>query len=125
MKPSAGPFNISHFAINAHDTERAKNFYKEIFDWTFESWGPPGFFVIDTGEGIHGAIQGVQDEPVPTRVGAFECTVTVEDVDASLAAIAKAGGKIICGRTTIPGVGDIARVEDTEGNLFCIAKYSS
>ena len=120
---SAHPFQISHFAINAHDTERALQFYKSLFGWSFEAWGPPGFYVINAGAGIHGAILGVQDEPVPTRVGAFECTVTVEDVDAMLDAIEKAGGTIVSPKVTIPGVGDIGRALDTEGNVFCVAKY--
>jgi uncharacterized protein len=121
----AKPFNLSHFAINAEDTERALAFYKGVFNWEFTAWGPPNFFLINTGDGIHGALQGVQQDPVPTKVGAYECTVTVEDVDETVAAIVRHGGTIQVPKTTIPGVGDIARVFDTEGNLFCIAKYSS
>ena len=40
--------HIAHFAINADDVDAARRFYGEVFDWTFEPWGPPGFFHIRT-----------------------------------------------------------------------------
>lgn len=123
MSKHAAPFNVSHFSVNAHDVARAAKFYGTLFGWSFEPWGPPGFFLISTGDGIHGALQGVQDEPVPTRVGAFECTLSVDDVDRILAEVEANGGTVQAGKVTIPGVGDIARVVDPEGNVFCIAKY--
>ena len=43
------PNNISHFAIQADDVERARRFYSAVFGWTFEAWGPPGFYRILTG----------------------------------------------------------------------------
>ena len=40
---------------------RARRFYESDFGWSFEPWGPPGFFLIKTGTdqdpGVHGALQ--------------------------------------------------------------------
>jgi uncharacterized protein len=54
---SSPPFQISHFSINADDVDRALNFYSAIFGWKFTAWGPPGFYLIDTGGIVHGALQ--------------------------------------------------------------------
>jgi len=76
------PNTLAHFSINVEDTDRAIAFYRGVFGWTFNAWGPPGFFLIDTG-GIHGSLQRVQTEPFPTLIGNFECTIAVDDVDRS------------------------------------------
>ena len=50
------PDKLQHFAINCDNVERAKQFYETVFDWTFQPWGPPGFF--NTADaGAMGAIQ--------------------------------------------------------------------
>jgi hypothetical protein len=114
--------SIGHFGINVNDTDRAVRFYSEIFGWKVTPWGPPGFYLVDT-PGIGGAIQKRQDDPFPTHIGNFECTITVDDVDRVCGEIVARGGKVTLAKTTIPGVADIARVEDTEGNTFTVARY--
>ena len=39
--------NVDFFAINADDVPRARKFYEKVFGWSFEPWGPPGFYLID------------------------------------------------------------------------------
>lgn len=116
------PNTLAHFSINVEDTDRAIAFYRGVFGWTFNAWGPPGFFMIDTG-GIHGSLQRVQTEPFPTLIGNFECTIAVDDVDRVSALIVEHGGEITLPKVTIPGVADIARVKDCEGNTFSLARY--
>ena len=45
------PNNLSFFAINADDVPRARTFYEAVFGWGFEPWGPPDFYLIETGKG--------------------------------------------------------------------------
>lgn len=118
----AEPNTLAHFAVNVHDPDRAVAFYAGVFGWRFEPWGPPGFFMIDTG-GIRGALQRVQTEPFPTHIGNFECTIAVDDVDRVCALILAHGGEVTLPKVTIPGVADIARVKDCEGNTFSLARY--
>lgn len=122
--PNKAPENsLSHFAINVQNTDRAIDFYRGVFNWKFTPWGPPGFHMIDTGGDVHGSIQTAQSEPFKTHIGNFECTLTVDDVDRVSDLIVAQGGEITLPRVTIPGVADIARCKDTEGNTFSIAKY--
>lgn len=116
------PNTLSHFAINALDTDRAVSFYEAVFGWKFQAWGPPGFSMTEVG-GLHAAIQQKQDEPFPTVIGNFECSIAVDDVDRVTALIVENGGAITLPKVTIPGVCDLARVKDTEGNTFTVARY--
>src|SRR5436309_15569828 len=53
--------NLVFFAIHADDLPRVQRFYEKVFGWKFQAWGPPGFFLIATGDqrdpGVQGALQ--------------------------------------------------------------------
>lgn len=113
---------IKHFAINADDPERARAFYESTFGWSFEAWGPPGFYrAVDDGPVI-GVVQ--KRRPLveqPTQ--GFECTIGVEDLSATVDAAVAAGGRIVMEPTVIEGVGELVFVEDTEGHVVGVMKY--
>lgn len=118
---------LRHFAINADDPARARAFYGEVFGWTFNAWGPPGFWMIDTGARDAGTPMGslqqrrtlVEGE----RMTGFECTIAVPDVRAVERAIPAAGGTILMPRTTIPTVGHLLWFRDSEGNVAGAMQY--
>lgn len=120
--------SVRHFAINADDLPRARRFYERVFGWTFEPWGPPGFFQIVTGESpvrVLGALQQRRELVPGRRATGFECTIAVErDVDAVAADIVTHGGRIVMEKSTIPGVGDLVWFEDPEGNVAGAMRYS-
>jgi predicted enzyme related to lactoylglutathione lyase len=63
-------------------------------------------------------------EVVPgVMLSGFECTISVRDIDATIAAIEKSGGQIIMPKATIPTVGTLVRFKDTEGNVVCAMQY--
>ena len=119
--------HIRHFAINADDVERARAFYQRVFGWTFEAWGPPGFYRIHTGQGagsgMFGALQERRALVEGVRTNAFECTVAVDDVDATAKAVVAQGGRILMDKATIAGVGDLIFFEDPEGNIAGAMQY--
>jgi predicted enzyme related to lactoylglutathione lyase len=117
--------NIAHFDVQADDVARARKFYERVFGWRFSSWGPPDFFLIETGNesdpGIHGAVHG-RPKDGERSVG-FECTISVDDVDAIAKVIEAEGGKITVPKFVIPGVGELIQFKDTEGNVVCAMRY--
>jgi len=118
------PNDVVHFAIHAEDCQRAKAFYESVFGWSFEPWGPPGFWLIETSPGApRGALQQ-RHEPVQGRgmIG-FECTVGVDDVDSIAAAAEVHGGKVTTPPFVIEGVGRLVMLEDTEGNVLGAMRY--
>lgn len=120
------PNNLSHFAINADDLETTRRFYESVLGWTFQPWGPPGFFQIDTSQGdepgVLGALQQRRDLVEQPTVG-FECTFAVEDVDAVAKAVVEHGGEILMPKTTITGVGDLIFFADPAGNPVGAMRY--
>jgi uncharacterized protein len=119
--------NISHFDVPCDDVERAKRFYGEVFGWKFEPWGPPDFYLIETGTaddpGIHGALSKRHDKLSGAGMRGFQCTIAVDDLDASIAKIKQHGGRITLEKMTIPTVGTLVQFDDTEGNSVCVMKY--
>lgn len=114
------PATFRHFAINADDVGRAREFYNAVFDWNFTPWGPPGFFQTrDAGSGLLGALQERQHQSFRTFVPTFG----VDDIRAAMAAIEANGGRIAAQPFLIEGVGEIAYFEDCEGNFCGIAQY--
>lgn len=118
------PAHLRHFSINADDLARARAFYTAVFGWTFESWGPPGFYII---EGLGGTGSGSLQERrelVPgQRIGTFETTFAVDDIAATLAAVTANGGRVLMQPHRIEGVGEIGYFEDTEGNVCGVGQY--
>ena len=109
---------VTHFEIPADDPERAKKFYEKVFDWQIEKWdGPIDYWLIMTGEedkpGIDGGLARREDPAV-----GVENTIDVKDLNASLADVKAHGGEVIRPRMAVPGVGYMAYIKDTEGNVF-------
>ena len=121
------PNHIRHFAIHADQVDRARAFYATVFGWRFEAWGPPNFYLIRTGpdadRGLQGALQERQQSLAGTGMRGFECTIGVDDLDAVVAAIPRAGGSVVSTPFTIEGVGRLAFFEDTEGNRVGAMQY--
>ncbi|MEO0981716.1 MAG: VOC family protein [Pseudomonadota bacterium] len=115
------PNKLAHFAIEADDVDRARAFYEAVFAWRFESWGPPGFYLIHEA-GVHGALQARREPPPEGRKG-FECSIAVDDLKASMTKVEAAGGRVIGPSHTIPGVGELVQFADTEGNEAILIQY--
>ena len=123
------PNNVVYFSIHADDVARARRFYQDVFDWSFSAWGPPNFYLIQTGTeeepGIRGAVQE-RREPVEGRgMTGYECTISVEDVDAIARSIENHGGKVVVPKTVIASVGRVIVFRDTEGNKASAMHYDA
>lgn len=115
---------LRHFAINADDVPRARRFYEAVFGWTFDPWGPPGFYQIkNAAEGVLGALQGRREIAPGVPMRGFEATMGVEDIKATIAAVEAGGGRIVMPPYRIEGVGELIFFEDTEGNLVGAMQY--
>lgn len=121
------PNHVRHFAINADQVERARAFYEAVFDWHFEPWGPPEFYLIRTGpaadRGLQGALQKRQTAVTGAGMRGFECTIGVEHLEATLARATALGAKLLSQPFLIDGVGELAFIEDTEGNRLGVMCY--
>ena len=112
---------VGHFEIHADDPQRAINFYQNVFGWQFNKWdGPQEYWLIKTGESDQPGIDGGMGPP-PTdgqAVNAYVCTVLSSGLDADVTQSLSNGGSIAVPKMAIPGMGWLAYVKDTEGNIF-------
>ena len=115
-----------HFEIHAEDLDRASAFYSAVFGWTFTVYQPGFYSLITTGPdgepGINGGLVKRQGPPPAdgAPVFGYVCTIDTADLDATLKAAIANGGAEALPRHAIPGVGWLAYVKDTEGNILGI-----
>jgi predicted enzyme related to lactoylglutathione lyase len=124
--------NLVHFAIHADDLERARRFYSSVFGWQFHGYGGTdlsSFCKIKNAQGEEpgpiGAMQHRSFSMLQQPVLGFECSIEVDDMDATAEAVQASGGKIVMPKTAIPGVGWVVKFRDTEGNLVCAIRFDS
>lgn len=111
-----------HFEIHADDLDRAQRFYETMFGWTFAGVEGSDYRLIrtGTGPGIDGGMMQRRG-PAPQGgepLGSWVCTVDVDDVDAYIARADASGGSLALPKMAIPGVGWLAYVKDSEGNIL-------
>ncbi|WP_420386565.1 VOC family protein [Roseivirga sp.] len=117
---------LVHFAIYTDDLKRAKGFYSGVFEWDFNAYGPSDFAQIthrDGGEIPIGALQSRQYSPIGEKIIGLEGSISVEDINDTIAKVEAFGGAIVMPKTAIPNVGWICKFKDTEGNLLCAVQY--
>jgi predicted enzyme related to lactoylglutathione lyase len=121
---------VAHFAINAGDVDRALRFYEKVFAWKFQAYGPPGFYMVDEASAkttvpLRGSLQQRRELVPGVAMHGFECTIAVDSIEATSAAIEKHGGKIVMQICTLPGIGRLLFFQDTEGNLAGAMQYDT
>jgi uncharacterized protein len=125
---------VVHFEITYDDQERAKDFYRSVFDWEL--------YDNDMGNGVNyttamtvptddttrlpkepGAINGgftgkSKETPAPV------ITIGVASIDDTLKKVEASGGKVVTPRTPIPDMGAFAYFTDSEGNTMGLFESS-
>jgi uncharacterized protein len=114
---------VVFFEIPASNFTKAKEFYEKVFDWKVELWGDDGAMALTTPVdkdqnpiepgGINGGFYKRKSNHDQPSFG-----VETGDIDRTLAAIAKAGGKVITPKHSIGEWGFMADFADPEGNVI-------
>lgn len=71
-------------------------------------------------QGIDGGLL-IRKGPAPIEgqpVNAYVCTIDVQDIDAYVKKVVKAGGIIVNPKMAVPEIGWLVYCNDTEGNIF-------
>ncbi|MGB3171437.1 MAG: VOC family protein [Rhodococcus sp. (in: high G+C Gram-positive bacteria)] len=108
---------VVHFDVPIDDPGRAGAFYRDVFDWNVEQWGPSAYWMMTTGQeggpGAEGALAPRADNPEGVVV-----YISVEEIDVALDNIKKAGGTPVTAKVPIHNTGWSAHFRDSEGNLI-------
>jgi len=100
------------------DGEAARKFYGGLFGWEFDVKDDGRYSVITyQGRNLGGILDTSKEGAVP-KGGHWLSAMSVPDLDASLSAVSKAGGKQLEAPTDVSGVGRVVTVEDADGAVL-------
>lgn len=105
------PNPICHWELMVNDVEKAKAFYRRVFDWTIEGGPAAGYDFIRTGTEPGG---GMMAKPAAAPMAALNVYFLVEDVDRTLRSAADAGATVVVPKTEIPDVGSFGMFLDPD-----------
>ena len=115
---------VVHFEVPFDDADRARGFYRDVFGWQIQpvpdlsynmvSTGPVSDQGMPTEPGYIGGGMMQRQAPVHTPV----ITLQVDDIDATMVAVAKNGGSAVGEKMTVGEMGFAAYFNDSEGNLM-------
>jgi predicted enzyme related to lactoylglutathione lyase len=116
MKPT-------YFDLSVRDLGAARRFFELALGWRFERFAMPyEYYRILAGApgeaGIDGGIGAVADAPLTSGQPLTQLTVPVPDLDAALARVLEAGGRVVEPRLPIPGIGWYATCAEPGGLMF-------
>jgi predicted enzyme related to lactoylglutathione lyase len=105
---------IDYIELAASDLAAAKRFYAQAFGWTFNDYGPQYAGIRDD----DGEVGGLNAMSKPHRGGPLVILYS-DDLDASVAAVRKAGGEIVKEPYSFPG-GRRFHFTDPSGNELAV-----
>ncbi len=115
---------ITRFEIHATRPAQLIDFYTELLGWSFQKLEFMDYWIITTGSaeeaGMGGGLLPRRGGPPleMQSVNSFICTVEVEGLDALVEKTLVLGGVIALPQMDIPGMGRVAYIKDSDGNLL-------
>jgi len=105
---------LVHFEILVSNTDKAKEFYSNLFDWQITSTGAPDYLLIHTGKEPGGGLMRTG----PDMEKGINIYLQVDDVERYLARAEELGGKVLVPKSEVPEVGWFGLFADPEGNVI-------
>ncbi len=124
--------SVVHFEMPYENRKRVTDFYAKAFGWRMKDLGEEmNRYVVATT--AKSGSDGRPTEPGAINGGFFEkkpdwpaqypsVVIAVDDIGKAMAAVKKAGGKVLGEPMDIPGVGDYVSFMDTEGNRVSLLR---
>jgi len=117
---------VVHFEVPAKNLKRAQSFYRDVFGWQTNEMpmGTGSYTLVTTAPTDEngmlkepGAINGGMVKMAKPFAGPV-ITLQVDDIDESLKAVVKKGGKVVTKKTPMGEFGFYGYFKDSEGNLM-------
>ena len=108
---------VIHAEIRSADPDATRDFFGQLFGWSYSDGAYPGYTFVDTGV----------DDALPTAISPLQGDqdavlffVGVQDVADTLAQAERLGGRIVQAPQTVPGV-TFGVLADKQGHLSGVA----
>ncbi len=102
--------HLDYLEYASADPKATRKFLEKAFGWEFTVLEEAGYALHGRREGSDGTTVGIRalhaEEP-PRTLG----FTRVADLDAAIRSVQKAGGRVLVGKTAIPGFGWVATIE--------------
>ena len=108
--------SVVWFEVMGENGESLRSFYGRLFDWKIDAANPMRYGMVEAanGRGIPGGVGQLDGKPHP-KVTFY---VSTASVDRSLDQAKDLGGRVLMGRTELPGGPVIGMFADPEGNAI-------
>ena len=107
------------------DTDAASDFYSRVVPWKAEDSGMPSYSIWMSGKVRAGGLMALPESDGPATPPHWIIYVGTPDVDATVEAAEKLGGKVLKPAADIPNVGRFAVLSDPQGAAFAVFTPSS
>lgn len=112
------------------DVGGAVEFYGQVFDWQFETYGPEDdtqtyTLVLHHGQPIAGMVFARPRDRTMKRDARWVGLISVADVGAAEARVRTAGGKVLVPAQSVGSRGEAALFADTEGAMFGVIRSAT
>ena len=118
-----GPGSLCWNELGTNDTQKAGEFYSNVFGWTRESFGdsPVEYTMFKIGDRAAGGMYKITPEmgPIPPHWIVY---FAVDDCDATVQKATELGAQVMKPADDIPEVGRFAILLDPQGAAFCVIK---
>jgi uncharacterized protein len=101
------------------DTDAASDFYSHIVPWKAQDSGMPSYTLWMSGKYRAAGLMGLPEEDASAPPH-WIIYIGTPDVDATVGAAEKLGGKVLKGASDIPNVGRFAVLSDPQGAAFAV-----
>lgn len=112
---------ITWFEIPVRELDRAQRFYEAVLERPMkrETMGSEQMALFDAEEaGVKGCLNIGAEAVAPSASGTRVYLDAAPSLDAALARVPRAGGRVVTPKTALPeGMGWFAHIADTEGNI--------
>lgn len=115
---------VVHFEVPFDDADRARSFYRDVFDWSIQPMPEVDYNGVSTGPA---GDDGMPSEPgyigggMAKRADSFKNPVivlAVDDIDATLKVVEQHGGSTSTPKMPVGDMGFAAYFNDSEGNVM-------
>lgn len=114
---------VVHFEVPFDDADRARGFYRDVFDWQIQEMPEMSYNLVSTGPtGDQGPSEpgyiggGMMQREAPANTPVI--ILQVDDIDATLVAVEQHGGSAAGEKMTVGDMGFAVYFNDSEGNLM-------